>query len=308
MQEEIGIAERVELDSLKRKRRGAICSEPPKSEESATIRYYIPKSLETQLRLENALKKNIMFAHLEEDQRREIFSAMFEVQFKVGDTIIRQGDEGDNFYVTDTGVCDVYLNKGDLQAQYITSYTSGGSFGELALIYGSPRAATVKAKTDVRLWAIDRQTFRSILMETTMKKRRMYESFLEKVPILATMMKYERAVIADALEPAIFADGSVIVHQGDPGETFYIIVDGQVKVMQDNSDGITQEVARLYPSDYFGEVALLTNRPRAATVIAAGPTKCVQLDREAFNRLLGPCEDILRRNMEMYNRFMSTGI
>jgi cAMP-dependent protein kinase regulator len=58
----------------------------------------------------------------------------------------------------------------------------------------------------------------------------------------------------------------------------------------------------LHSSEYFGEIALLTNRPRAATVVASGIVKTAMLDRERFNRLMGPCEDILRRNMQNYNR------
>jgi len=296
----------IEPDSLKRKRRGAICCEPPRAERDA--RSFIPKDKGTQLHLENALKKNIMFSHLEDDQRREVFGAMFEVRFKVGDTIIRQGDDGDNFYVVDEGECDVYVSKQGSPPNLVTSYSSAGSFGELALINGSPRAATVKARTDVRLWAIGRATYRSILMETTMRKRKMYEGFLENVPILTYMTKYERVTVADALEPAFFNDGEVIVKQGDPGDKFYMVVEGEVKVLQTQGGDTSVEVARLHPSNYFGEIALLTNRPRAATVVAVGPTKCAQLDRDAFNRLLGPCENILRRNMEMYNRIMSNGI
>ena len=63
----------------------------------------------------------------------------------------------------------------------VTSLVDVGSFGELALIYGTPRAATVKAKTDVKLWAIDRDTYRRILMGSTIRKRKMYEAFLSKV-------------------------------------------------------------------------------------------------------------------------------
>ena len=63
-----------------------------------------------------------------------------------------------------------------------------GSFGELALIYGTPRAATIKAKTDVKLWAIDRDTYRRILMQSTMRKRKLYDSFLEKVSILGKQL------------------------------------------------------------------------------------------------------------------------
>lgn len=65
----------------------------------------------------------------------------------------------------------------------VTSIVDVGSFGELALIYGTPRAATVKAKTDVKLWAIDRDTYRRILMGSTIRKRKLYEEFLSKVNI-----------------------------------------------------------------------------------------------------------------------------
>jgi len=295
-------------ETLKRKRRGAICCETPRVEQNVTREVIPPKDQNTQLHLENALKRNIMFSHLEEDQRRAVFGAMFEVKFNEGDTIIRQGDEGDNFYVVDEGECDVYVSKQGSPPEHVASYTSGGAFGELALISGSPRAATVKARTDVRLWAIGRSTYRNILMETTMRKRKMYETFLENVPILQYMTKYERFTVADALEPVFFTDGEEIIRQGDPGEKFYIIVEGEVKVLQTQGTEGQVEVSRLHPSHYFGEIALLTNRPRAATVVAVGATKCAQLDRDAFNRLLGPCENILRRNMEMYNRIMSNGI
>lgn len=66
----------------------------------------------------------------------------------------------------------------------MTSISNGGSFGELALIYGTPRQATVKAKTDTKLWGIDRDSYRRILMGSTIRKRKMYEEFLSKVSIL----------------------------------------------------------------------------------------------------------------------------
>lgn len=66
----------------------------------------------------------------------------------------------------------------------VTTIQEGGSFGELALIYGTPRAATVRAKTDVKLWGIDRDSYRRILMGSTIRKRKMYEEFLSRVSIL----------------------------------------------------------------------------------------------------------------------------
>lgn len=73
----------------------------------------------------------------------------------------------------------------------MTTISEGGSFGELALIYGTPRAASIEAKTDVKLWAIDRDTYRRILMGQFIKKRKTYEEFLSKVKILGKKIQSE---------------------------------------------------------------------------------------------------------------------
>lgn len=294
---------------VKRGRRGAISCEPVDDDGQAEVRKKVPKSAEQSRHLEDSLRSNIMFAHLDADERQQVFDAMFQVDFDAGSVIIQQGDDGDNFYVIGQGTCDIYVQKpGDEQPALVLSLDAGGSFGELALIYGSPRAATVKAKTKVSLWAIDRITYRRIMMGTTMRKRKLYESFLEKVPILQHLTKYERITVADALESYVYQPGEVIVRQGEPGDKFYIIVSGEVRCEQTASVGTeaakTVEVARLGASAYFGEIALLTNRPRAATVTAVGDVKCVGLDRDRFTRVLGPCEDILRRNIDSYNKFV----
>merc|ERR1712002_345718 len=204
------------------------------------------------------------------------------------------------FYVIDSGEVDIYVD-----GQLVSSIGEGGSFGELALIYGTPRAATVKASTDVKLWGIDRDSYRRILMGSTIRKRKMYEEFLSKVSILENLDKWERLTVADALEATSFEHGAVVVKQGEPGDDFYIIVDGSATVTQFRAEGEeSQEVGLLGPSDYFGEIALMLDRPRAATVTAQGPLKCVKLDRARFERVLGPCSDILKRKIDLYESYI----
>lgn len=67
------------------------------------------------------------------------------------------------------------------------TYEHKGSFGELALLYNMPRAATIKAKSDGLLWAMDRQIFRRIVLKSAFKKRKMYEELIEVVPMLKTL-------------------------------------------------------------------------------------------------------------------------
>ncbi|KAL7870096.1 hypothetical protein AOLI_G00140840 [Acnodon oligacanthus] len=288
-----------------RRRRGAISAEVYTEEDAASyVRKVIPKDYKTMAALAKAIEKNVLFSHLDDNERSDIFDAMFPVTYIAGEIVIQQGDEGDNFYVIDQGEMDVYVN-----GEWATSIGEGGSFGELALIYGTPRAATVRAKTNVKLWGIDRDSYRRILMGSTLRKRKMYEEFLSKVSILESLDKWERLTVADALEPVQFEDSQKIVVQGEPGDEFFIILEGCAAVLQRRSENEEfVEVGRLGPSDYFGEIALLMNRPRAATVVARGPLKCVKLDRPRFERVLGPCSDILKRNIQQYNSFVSLSV
>ena len=80
-----------------------------------------------------------------------VLDHFFPCETNKGEVIMKQGDEGDNFYIIDQGSVDIFVN----DAKVVT-IGEGGSFGELALIYGTPRAATVTAATDIKLWGIDR--------------------------------------------------------------------------------------------------------------------------------------------------------
>jgi len=287
------------------RRRGAISAEPINEEDAASyVKKVVPKDYKTMASLSKAIAKNVLFSHLDENERSDIFDAMFPSHAMPGEMIIQQGDEGDNFYIIDLGEVEIYVN-----GEKVLNIGEGGSFGELALIYGTPRAATVKAASDVKLWGIDRDSYRRILMGSTIRKRKMYEEFLSKVSILENLDKWERLTVADALEATSFEDGSAVVKQGEPGDDFFIIVDGSASVTQYRCEGEeSQEVGLLGPSDYFGEIALMLDRPRAATVTAQGPLKCVKLDRARFERVLGPCSDILKRNIQQYNSFVSLSV
>jgi len=134
------------------KRRMAICCEPVDTSDLETGPFQPTslKSPETQERLDKALKNNVLFSHLEEEERKEVFGAMVEVKFMAGDIIIRQGDEGDNFYVVESGECEVWVSKDGGRPEKVMEIGESGSFGELALIYGTQRAATVKVSSVFR--------------------------------------------------------------------------------------------------------------------------------------------------------------
>lgn len=269
------------------------------------VKKVIPKTDDQCERIRLSVSNNFLFRNLDEEQYHDVVNAMSEKRVAAGQTIIEQGGVGDYFYVVESGTFDCYISKGGEPPNKVTSYEAGGSFGELALMYNAPRAATIVATSDAVLWALDRVTFRTILMENTSRKRRMYESFLEEVPLLKSLESYERHKIADALESVYFEDGQAVVTQGDIGDRFYIIEAGLAAVYKTDLDGMRQEVNALGRGSYFGELALLNDTPRAATVVAQGRLKCATLGKKAFTRLLGPVLEILKRNSENYHAIIN---
>lgn len=141
-----------------------------------------------------------------------MINATFSKEVRKGEEVIREGDDGDNFYVIESGIYNVFKNV-DGEEKKIYTYYHAGSFGELALLYNQPRAATVIAVTGGKLWAMSRQTFRRIVLQRAFKKRKMYESLISKVPMLESLKPYERLNLADALVPKQYSNGEVIVKQ-----------------------------------------------------------------------------------------------
>ena len=236
-------------------------------------------------RLNASVMKNFLFSQLDDESLRTIIFALEEKKVPAETEVIKQGDEGDFFYVVEKGTVDYLVN-----GKVVNTSSDGSSFGELALMYNSPRAATVVTKTECILWALDRMTFRRILLEGTAKRRSLYENFLKEVPVLQSLSSYERSKLADALTTQTYNAGENIVTEGEPGENFYFIENGSAEVVKEGQ-GV---VANLEKGDYFGELALLYDSPRQATVRATTPLKAVSLNKNGFQRLLGPAVDILK--------------
>ena len=225
-----------------------------------------------------------------------------------GEDIIVQGDIGDVFYLLEEGSVDVLISKNKADPIKVHSYKPGDSFGELAIMYNAPRAATCRAATECKLWALDRVSFKVIVVAAAMQKRELYKSFLEKVDILSSLNEMEVMTLADSLAEEKYDDGAIVFNQGDEGNYFYIVRTGKVKCLQVDAEGNQKEVASLKEGSYFGEIALLTSKPRQATVKADGAVSVLALDRATFTRVLGNLEDIMKRNMDQYTKYAVQGI
>ncbi|KAL5273967.1 PRKAR2B family protein [Megaselia abdita] len=254
-----------------------------------------PKSNQQRASLGEALNDSILFKTLEFEQMEEVLDAMFEKKVYPGDYIIRQGDDADNFYVIQTGTYKVFVDD-----VFVKIYNGTGSFGELALMYNTPRQATVQAETAGTLWALDRKTFRRIILKSAVRRRNLFETLLDSVPMLESLKSSERMNLADALVTKYFNTGERIFEKGDRSNGMYFIEDGEVSIRVYTPDDGEIEIKRLGRGDYFGELSLITNKARAASAAVVKPCKLAYLDVETFERLLGPCREIMKRNIDQY--------
>jgi CRP-like cAMP-binding protein len=175
-------------------------------------------------RLTELLKQNMLFGHLDAKQTGQLIDAFFPKELPNGEEIIVEGADGDLFYILDTGTCEVFKNQADGERKKVHEYEPGASFGELALMYNAPRAATIVASSACKVFALDRLTFKVVLMESTKEKRGLYESFLSGVDLLHSLDSYERSTIADALHEVSFSAGDTIITQGRTFSSSFVFV------------------------------------------------------------------------------------
>ncbi|XP_068617839.1 cGMP-dependent protein kinase, isozyme 2 forms cD5/T2 isoform X1 [Battus philenor] len=179
--------------------------------------------------------------------------------------------------------------------KYLSTMAPGKVFGELAILYNCKRTATIKAATDCRLWAIERQCFQTIMMRTGLIRQAEYTDFLKSVPIFKNLPEDTLIKISDVLEETHYQNGDYIIRQGARGDTFFIISKGQVKVTQKQPNSNDEKFIRtLTKGDFFGEKALQGDDLRTANIICDSPegTTCLVIDRETFNQLISTLDEI----------------
>jgi len=250
----------------------------------------VKKTAQQKVRLHSVLNKSFLFSALDSKELAIVINAMKEVITKDKDKVIEQGGDGDSLFVVEKGTMDCIIIVPDGSAKVVKTCTENDVFGELALMYNCKRAATVQSKGEAVLWQLDRDTFNHIVKDAAQKKRDRYEAFLGKVPLLSDMNAYERSQLADAIQSENFAEGSNVITAGEMGSKFYIIEEGECDVWKHD-----KVVLKYKAGDYFGELALIKDQPRQATVKAISPVKALSVDGASFKRLFN-VGDLLSRS------------
>jgi CRP-like cAMP-binding protein/Zn-dependent protease len=245
-------------------------------------------SLQTKWRIEAAqtIDRSPMFDDLPEDLLSDLAGRVTLGRYPVGKPVFRQGDRPDAFYVVRTGVLQVVEEDPETgNDRVLRTLGPGDMFGELGLVKGAPRSATVRPAADSELFVVDESTFDRLL--AGMITAQDVEPTLQMAAELRSLRPFTSLTSSDIgllLEHGDWvsvAPGEAIIREGDEGDSFYAVGSGKLEVFRDE-----QLIGTLGPGSHFGEVALLMDVPRTATVVAKTPVRVFRIDREAFDRVI----------------------
>lgn len=200
----------------------------------------------------------------------------------VGADIVREGDmRADLFYVIEGGTADVLLGE-----WAVAHLGPGDAFGERALLRDAPRAATVRATSELALQAIQRDDFLAALTGTDREVRlerpregdpQLLIATLRALPLLTGLDDAGLHRLAATGTLRSVTAGEAIVREGEAGDELFVILTGEARVEKEG-----RTLTELLPGDHFGEIALLHDVPRTATVRARTDGLLLAIGRDAY--------------------------
>ncbi len=243
------------------------------------------------------LGQNPVFAELTEEELSAVAGRLRPERRGAGSVIVRQGERGDIFYLIARGRVAVVVESRGHGPQEVAELTDGDYFGEIALLRETTRTATCVARTDVELLTLSRADFTELLARQfavagKVEKVAGMSAMLRRMPLFNDFSPRQLQALLRCLGGERAAAGSTVVRAGEPGERFYIIESGLVEVLAAEEGGAAEGaegqrvVARLGRGEYFGEIALLADVARTATVRAVSDCEFFVLDRKAFEALI----------------------
>mmetsp|Transcript_19465 Transcript_19465/g.48766 ORF Transcript_19465/g.48766 Transcript_19465/m.48766 type:complete len:823 (-) Transcript_19465:925-3393(-) len=255
-------------------------------------------------------KKLTEIIEFEQPHLDAMVAAAWKKPCQPGDSIISQGDiQAEEFYVVNSGEFEVSVQGagGDsvdskaVAAKTVGTLQPGASFGELALLYQAPRAATVTCKRQGTLFVIDRYTFKEALRRANVDRIKGFLKIIDSIRLFDCMLADEKEAVANALVETNFILGETIIKEGDVGNAFYILKKGTIAfTKRDPSDGEDKVISYMDASKpekgcFFGERSLLKQETRAATArVTSSEAVALALSKERFEEMLGSLSDMIK--------------
>ncbi len=231
-------------------------------------------------------EKPPLFSDLSHDEFMSVVEKLSPVAVGPDGMIIRQGEAGDSIFVIVSGQVSIFRRDEDKNEVWITNLKEGDFFGEFGYFSGQKRFASVKAVEDTTLLEIGRKDLESIIAkhprvrQVLLKfyKERILDTLLAISPLFCVLSPDERGRLLKEVSFSTHKRGAEIVHEGDSGDRMYVIISGEVEVTTEK-EGTVVPLARLKSGDFFGEVAVITDRPRTATVAAKTDVNVAEISK-----------------------------
>jgi CRP-like cAMP-binding protein/Fe-S-cluster-containing hydrogenase component 2 len=212
-------------------------------------------------------------------------------EFAPQERIIAEGSFGNSFFVLTRGTVIVSLGP---EARSLATLGPGSFFGEMTLISGLPRNASVTALELCQTIEIPRRAFEQWMKKPGPFRNIMDQTYIERglanhLRTIPEFSEIDSGVVYELVKKVrlrIFSKDEIIVREGDEGDSFYLIRDGYVRVVKTMAGGEQRTVAYLKDGSYFGETALLSATRRNATIIAMGKVELIQVLQEDFLTLV----------------------
>ena len=277
----------------------------PSSTEVEKLLENKPMDAETITTITAALLVNPLFASLPGDLIKKILSTMQRRDLVADEAVIEQGTPGFCFYVVLRGKYEAWL-KGVKHA--VAHYKGGSTFGELALLYNSPRAATIRCVEAGTVWALGGSAFRTLVADHNLNQKHGLEQALASAELFKGLEPTQLTRLANAMDTVEYSEADYIISKGDQADAMYLILSGEVVCHLSSGE---QELMRLEAGQTFGESAiekgkshtgsdglLQRSRPpeRLANVVAVTNVRLARLFARDFFKILGFLSDIVAAN------------
>jgi CRP-like cAMP-binding protein len=258
--------------------------------------YSLTEEVGTDGRALNELPTVPLFSDLPRDAFIELFERCPLRRFGPGERIIEQGTRGDAFYVICEGAVRVFRTE-DGQRQDLATLEGGACFGEMALLSGAARTASVEgASEDTQLLEISAPVLAELsrsypLVAQALKKfcrQRLLTNVMNTSALFRPFNRKDRRTLVERFRARDVERDDVIIRDGDQTDGLYVVLSGEVEV---SKDGIL--LTRLKEGELFGEISLLQKTPATATVTAARHTTLLRLPRTDFDTLISSHPQVL---------------
>lgn len=222
-----------------------------------------------------------LFARLPPSEREVLAGVGQELHFTKGSTLVAQGAQGDRFFAILAGHVSVHVEADSGLSREVARLGPGDCFGEAALLGEGKRTATVKSEDDVTVLSLGKDAFARLagqLGAAQLSGVIRTSAALKRSAFFGALPAERLSSLAFHLAPRPVTPGEVLIELGQKGEACYLVSEGKFEVLSEEG----KAVATLGPGDHFGEVALLRDVPRTATVRAVEPGVVLSLSREDF--------------------------